>query len=55
MSKTKEPKIEAYGWRWKRSDRVQWRRTFTDAEALHKWAEKNDAVVMGVREQEVSK
>lgn len=43
-------KIEAYGVKGMQSK--PWVRTFASAEALCKWAEKNDATVYGVREVE---
>jgi len=41
-------RIEAYGFRG--MDRRQWRRTFKDTDSLLKWAEKNDAEIIGTRE-----
>lgn len=40
--------IEAYG--NKGFKNTPWRKTFTDADALNKWAEKNDASVLGTRD-----
>ncbi len=50
MSNDKSKGIEAYG--VKGFKNTQWRKTFRSAEALTKWAEKNDAQVLGTREAE---
>jgi len=49
----KAMRVEAYGVKGMNSN--PWRKTFKSAEALTKWAEKNDAEIQGTRNEEAGK
>jgi hypothetical protein len=43
-------KIEAYGYKYDRNDRrIVWRKIFPNEDALNKWADRNNATVLGTR------
>jgi len=46
-AKKKSEEVEAYG--VKGFNRTQWQKTFKSYDELNKWAEKNDAEILGFR------